>query len=190
MTLAPTDYRDRRREAAAHDRAWQGAYRAGAADGRRGRRRHRERTAALVLLVALLAVLWPLGTVVLAVVTVRRQHRRWGDRWRTVALAATWLACAGLVLLAIDYRTPWPLLAVPAALLGWAGERASRRHGLRRSLRYREPSPGPPAPAIEPYRVTFTSKAQHVETRRYPDGSQVTIDTRTGETAPDPWDGF
>jgi hypothetical protein len=37
-----------------------------------------------------------------------------------------------------------------------------------------------------PYRVTFTDKAQHVETRRYPDGRTLTVDTRTGETIPDP----
>jgi hypothetical protein len=34
--------------------------------------------------------------------------------------------------------------------------------------------------------VTFTDKAQHVETRRYLDGRTLTADTRTGETIPDP----
>jgi hypothetical protein len=40
-----------------------------------------------------------------------------------------------------------------------------------------------------PYRVVYTSKAEHVETRRYPDGRTLTVDTRTGETIPDPLAG-
>jgi hypothetical protein len=42
-------------------------------------------------------------------------------------------------------------------------------------------------PGTAPYRVTFTSKAQHVETRRYPDGRTLTVDTRTGSAVGEPF---
>jgi hypothetical protein len=48
------------------------------------------------------------------------------------------------------------------------------------------PAPAADRPPAKAYRVTYTAKAQHVETRRYPDGRTLTVDTRTGETIPDP----
>ena len=48
----------------------------------------------------------------------------------------------------------------------------------------------PDRPGAQPYRVTFTSKARHIETRRYCDGHLGHVDTITGEAAPDPFEGL
>lgn len=44
------------------------------------------------------------------------------------------------------------------------------------STRHRAPAPRS-FPRVRPYRVTFTSKGRHVETRRYPTGRTETAGT-------------
>ena len=65
----------------------------------------------------------------------------------------------------------------------WPG-RWTRTGRTSRALRHRplRPAPFEPFPYDEPpYRVLSTSHAHHTETKRYPDGSIVTIDPLTGE---------
>ncbi|HUY64102.1 MAG TPA: hypothetical protein VMV14_06250 [Acidimicrobiales bacterium] len=151
MTIRPTDYRTMRWQAASRDRAYADAYRAGHADGKRDRRRlvvvgvvlgalvvlrHRLHPGVLVLVTVALAVsLWPIVAVALAVETIVRQHRRWGTWPRTSALMATWADVGGLVYLTATMGNPWPLVAVPVALVAWAAEHTWRVHRPMRSPR-------------------------------------------------------
>jgi hypothetical protein len=111
----------------------------------------------------------------------------------------------GLVLVAgaVAWRSPWPLAGAVALVVAWttgppvvAFARRHRGRGPDKGNRTGgvDPSWLPPftdadatlparaevRPPAMAYRVTFTSKAQHVETRRYPDGRTLTVDTRTG----------
>lgn len=158
---------------------------------------------ALAWVVLVVVALAPLVVLAAAAETVHRQHRRWCSWPRTAALAATWAAVGGAVYLAAAWRTPWPLVTAPVALAAWAADHAWRVRGEGWGGTTPAPVVRPagsraggrtvgmappfrvPAP-IDPYRVTFTAKAQHVETRRYADGRTVTVDTRTGERVLDP----
>lgn len=198
-----------RTEARAHDAAYAEAWQAGYAAHRTDHRRlwvvgiiaavflfARRLPLAGAVVVALWAVLlvvalWPLVLAALAVELTMRQHRRWGSTWRTVAYAASWLACVGLAFLAIAARSPWPLVAIPVAIAAWAVESRWRAYRALHPRRLRtapeEPFPGAGVPVVAPYHVTYTSKAEHVETRRYETGRAETVDTLTGEPAsPDP----
>ncbi|MDA8358970.1 MAG: hypothetical protein M0Z95_22325 [Actinomycetota bacterium] len=89
---------------------------------------------------------------------------------------------------------PWLLVAIPVAIAAWLVEARWRTHRIVHPRRYRtaaeEPFPAAGVPVIEPYRVTYTSKAEHIETRRYETGRTETVDTRTGERVPDPFATF
>ncbi|MDA8310235.1 MAG: hypothetical protein M0Z46_06415 [Actinomycetota bacterium] len=134
MTLAPTDYRAWRSEVAGRDRAYAAGYRAGQLDARA----HRDRLVVLgvvaavflfgrrlhplfgiAVALALVMALWPLLYVVLVAELVVRHHRRHHTGWRTAAYAASWLAGAGLVLLALVDATWWPLAGVGVLVLAW-----------------------------------------------------------------------
>lgn len=138
-----------RRHIAEQTRQWRDGYQAGSADRKR---RHWLVTLAVVLgglvlfrrwlvLGAAWAVLWvlavlPLLVVALAVETTYRTHRAWGSWRRTLAVALTWLAGFGLVILAILTASPWFLLPLPVAALAWWAE---SRWKVTRKLRYVEP---------------------------------------------------
>ncbi len=166
----------------------------------------------LALAVAVVAVLWPVLLLVLAVELTVRHHRRRPSWPETAAYALSWLVGIGLGLLALGGSGP-ALVGLLALVGGWtAGPRALawwRSHGrgpgpTGGGARYDWPPPEPPftdadrtlgagdpdRPGAQPYRVTFTSKARHIETRRYCDGHLGHVDTITGEAAPDPFEGL
>lgn len=137
-----------RAEARARDReyasAWQAGYEAHRSDHRRlwvvgiiaavflFARRLPVLLAVVVALWAVLLVvaLWPVVLVAVAVELTMRQHRRWGSTWRTVAYVVTWPACVGLAYLALVERSPWPLVAIPVAVVAWAVEGRWRAHRI------------------------------------------------------------
>ncbi len=163
----------------------------------------------LAVAVAVVAILWPVLLLVLAGELTVRHHRRHGHWPETAAYALSWLVGIGLVLLALGGSGP-ALVALLALVAGWTiGPRALawwRSHGSGPTptdggARYDRTPPEPPftdadrtlgrdpdRPGTQPYRVVYTSKARHVETRRYCDGHLGHVDTITGETAPDPFE--
>lgn len=82
-----------------------------------------------------LLALWPLVVVGVCIETVHRQHGRWRSWPRTGALVASWAACAGLVYLALTWRSPWPLVGVGALVAAWAVEHGLRVHRAARPSR-------------------------------------------------------
>lgn len=197
-----------RAHAAARDRQPADAYAGGVAHGRRERRRllvlgavgavallgRRRLHPAIALRWAVLVAmaLWPLMVLGVCIDTVHRQHGRCLSWPRTGALVATWaaveaLACGRAV------HSPWPL-AVPLVALGArAVEHGARVHGWcwrlpshhAAAVSQGDAGRALPRSVVEPYRLMFTSNAEHIETRRYGDGRTVTLDTRTGEEVPD-----
>lgn len=172
--MTSSQYRAQKAEARARDREWERAYMVGRSDERREHRRLVVVGAALAVILLLrrhthpmLALLWaglwalalaPLVALGTAVELTVRQHRRWGSWPRTGALAATWAAGAGLVVLAAAWRAPWPLLGVPVALAGWAGERVWRARSERRGLRYSQK--GEVSPQVVPSWAAFPASAR------------------------------
>jgi hypothetical protein len=164
----------------------------------------------LAVAAAAVVSLWPVLLAVLVAELTVRQHRRHGSWPRTAAYVAAWLVGIALVVGAVAWRSSWPLVAVVALLVAWTTgpslDAWSRRHRGRGPGKGNgtgggvDPSWPPPFTDADetlgartgtrqgtaPYRVVYTAKAQHLETRRYADGRTVTIDTLTGETIPDP----
>jgi hypothetical protein len=140
-----------------------------------------------------------------AVETAVRTHRRYRDWRRTSGVIGAWTVGVGACALAVTLHSAWPLIAIPVAgAVVVAGEVASRVQ-FARACRFRPPQSRPgsdptsdpdgdseavPADPGEQYRVIYTRKADHIETRRYADGRKVTVDTRTGAVVPDPWQTF
>ncbi|HVC14457.1 MAG TPA: hypothetical protein VND62_06320 [Acidimicrobiales bacterium] len=165
--------------------------------------------AALAWIVVVVAVLWPVLLLGVVVELTIRQHRRHRDWRRTLAYVLTWLVGSGLVLLAVVHLSAWPLAGVVLLVGAWTlGPRARRWHrhgdgpGQSDGGRHSDWPPPEPSPLTDddarptaawdrrPYRVTFTSKAQHRERRKYPDGHVVTLDTLTDQEVNDALDRF
>ena len=217
MTLSPTDYRAWRAEARDRDLAYAEGYRAGLADGRHRDglvvlgivgallvAARRLRVHPLVLTVLAVAFTPAIIAVVAVKMTVRhhRRHRHWP---RTLAYGVSWLVGLGLVVLAVASASVWPLVGLGFLVLAWTAGPSLVRFARRHRGRGRGPGtdgtldppwPPPRGPSSEteatatPYRVVFTSKAQHLEQRRYADGTITTVDTVSGEVLPDPFGPF
>jgi hypothetical protein len=208
MTMHPTDYRSWRAEAAGRDRAFVDGYRSGLADGRHhrerlvvlgavgavllfGRRLGLHPLVGLVVALALVVALWPVLLVVLVVELTVRQHRRHGSWPRTAAYVLVWLIGLGLGLLAVSWRSAWPLAAVAVLVVAWTAGPSL----VALARRHRGPGEGPgagggvdpswPPPLADdatlpqrtwdrqetaPYRPAWTSRAHPTEGRHWPNG--------------------
>lgn len=138
-THPPATYTSTDAMAARDALAWQAGYDAGS------RQRHRRLTVAIVGVFLVLgrihwstalawlvvvAILSPLLVLTLAVELIVRQHRRWHDWRRTLAVSLTWAVGAGLVLLAIVAGSAW-LLVLVVGVVAWTIEGC--RRGRRES---------------------------------------------------------
>ena len=136
MTLSPTDYRTWRAEASVRDREYAAAYAAGVADEKRAHRRlvvvgavigaallarrlHLHPLVALAWAVLVVLALWPLVVLGVMVELAVRQQRRHASWPRTGAYVLSWLVGIGLVLLAVAYVAPWPLVALAVLVGAW-----------------------------------------------------------------------